>query len=382
MRFGESVYLPLKIRDICSVISGGTPDTSNPDFWDGDINWFTPSEVGTRKYVETSKRKITQNGYRSCGAKMMASGSILLTSRATIGDESICTTDCCTNQGFQSLTNFKCNKQYLYYYLQSYRIHKSLVRRASGSTFLEISNYEVGNTRLFIPNDETQYKVSSLLSKIDERIETQNKIIEDLKLLIKRSIDSLLHTRFPSEMFELRKLLTERKEKNTNNFPVFSVAVEDGIVNQEEHLGRSFAAKDTSNYNVVRQGNIVYTKSPTGLFPYGIIKQSLNKECVAVSPLYGVYEPKSIIIGSYLHFYFMNPVNANNYLHALVNKGAKNTMNITNQRFLDGKILFPKEIFQNIVGFLESINKKLDLNVEILKKYQRQKEYFLNNLFI
>ena len=179
MRFGESVYLPFRIRDICNVISGGTPDTSNPDFWDGDINWFTPSEVGISKYVEKSKRKLTQSGYKNCGAKMMPPGSILLTSRATIGDESICMTDCCTNQGFQSLTNFKCNKQYLYYYLQSYRIHKSLVRRASGSTFLEISNYEVGNTRLFIPNDETQYKVSSLLSKIDERIETQNKIIKE-----------------------------------------------------------------------------------------------------------------------------------------------------------------------------------------------------------
>ena len=286
-----------------------------------------------------------------------------------------------SSTGFAILRN-QTSSDFLYCLVDSKLFESKVLNCCTGTSYPAINTTDLGNIEIFYPEEKEQEKIGSFINLLNKRIETQNKIIEDLKLLIKRSIDSLLHTRFPSEMFELRKLLTERKEKNTNNFPVFSVAVEDGIVNQEEHLGRSFAAKDTSNYNVVRQGNIVYTKSPTGLFPYGIIKQSLNKECVAVSPLYGVYEPKSIIIGSYLHFYFMNPVNANNYLHALVNKGAKNTMNITNQRFLDGKILFPKEIFQNIVGFLESINKKLDLNVEILKKYQRQKEYFLNNLFI
>ena len=388
MRFSEFVddYQFTDIKSVSIFVKDGTHGThqdveigipllSAKDISDGRIN------------IDDNSRNISCDDYKKIYRKVTPTkNDILITIVGTVGRTAIIPEEFPIfafqrSVGWIRPIDSIC-PEYFDFVLQSksvqQRIQKEVNASAQGGIYLE----KLSSITIEIPSLKEQTKVSSFLKLINERINTQNKIIEDLKLLIKRSIDSLLHTRFPAEMFELRKLLTERKEKNTNNFPVFSVAVEDGIVNQEEHLGRSFAAKDTSNYNVVRQGNIVYTKSPTGLFPYGIIKQSLNKECVAVSPLYGVYEPKSIIIGSYLHFYFMNPVNANNYLHALVNKGAKNTMNITNQRFLDGKILFPKEIFQNIVGFLESINKKLDLNVEILKKYQRQKEYFLNNLFI
>ncbi len=98
----------------------------------------------------------------------------------------------------------------------------------------------------------------------------------------------------------LSELLTERNERNTNLHQVFSVSVSQGLVNQVGYLGRSFAAKDTSKYNVVHYGDLVYTKSPTGSFPYGIVKQSLNRENVAVSPLYGVFEPNSLAVGEYL----------------------------------------------------------------------------------
>lgn len=179
LRFCSATYYPYKIKQICDVISGGTPDTTNPRYWDGNINWFTPTEVGKTKYVEESLRKISQFGYDNSGAKLLKPGSILLSTRATIGEASICKKDCCTNQGFQSLTNFKCANEFLYYYLQSYRLHKSLKRRANGSTFLEISNYEVGSTILYMPDIKAQQQIASFLSKIDQRIETQNKIIRE-----------------------------------------------------------------------------------------------------------------------------------------------------------------------------------------------------------
>lgn len=76
----------------------------------------------------------------------------------------------------------------------------------------------------------------------------------------------------------LNDILKERNERNSNLYQVFSVSVSQGIINQVDHLGRSFSAKDTSKYNVVHYGDLVYTKSPTGSFPYGIVKQSLNRE--------------------------------------------------------------------------------------------------------
>ena len=140
---------------------------------------------------------------------------------------------------------------------------------------------------------------------------------------------------------ELATVLKERNEKNISGREICSVSVSQGVVNQIEYLGRSFAAKDTAHYNIVKYGDIVYTKSPTGDFPYGIVKRSAIKTDVAVSPLYGVYCPSNDDIGVILHFYFMLPSNAFNYLHPLIQKGAKNTINITNQRFLENSVPLP-----------------------------------------
>ena len=101
---------------------------------------------------------------------------------------------------------------------------------------------------------------------------------------------------------ELSNVLQERIEKNINGHIICSVSVSKGVVNQIEYLGRSFAAKETLHYNVVKYGDIVYTKSPTGDFPYGIVKRSYIKNDVAVSPLYGVYMPVNDYIGVILHF--------------------------------------------------------------------------------
>ena len=182
----------------------------------------------------------------------------------------------------------------------------------------------------------------------------------------------------------LSEVLTERNEHNTNLYQVFSVSVSQGVVNQVDYLGRSFAAKDTSKYNVAHYGDLVYTKSPTGSFPYGIVKQSLNSQKVAVSPLYGVYVPNSLAVGVYLHEYFMSEINTHNYLHPLIQKGAKNTINITNQRFLENCVLLPININEllQISKLLRSLNNKIKYQQDILQQYHKQKQYLLRQMFI
>lgn len=182
----------------------------------------------------------------------------------------------------------------------------------------------------------------------------------------------------------LKDILEERDEQNSCNYPVYSVAVREGVINQIEHLGRSFAAKDTRNYNVVHYGDIVYTKSPTGNFPYGIVKQSFINHPVAVSPLYGVYKPKNPHIANILHHYFLSPINANNYLHSLIQKGAKNTINITSQRFLDKVILLPidEDKIKKISCLLTDASRKIHLEKDILRKLEVQKIFLLQRMFI
>ena len=181
----------------------------------------------------------------------------------------------------------------------------------------------------------------------------------------------------------LKDLLFERVEKNQEQYAVHSVSVSEGVINQVEYLGRSFAATDTSHYSVVHYGDIVYTKSPTGSFPYGIVKRSWVEGNVAVSPLYGVYKPLNDDVGIYLHYYFCSPSNAQNYLHKLIQKGAKNTINITNQRFLENYVPIPSaKALQHYVRLMTLLSEKLKLEQDIYNSLSFQKSYLLLQMFI
>lgn len=169
------------INDLATVVGGGTPDTTVKSYWGGDIQWFTPSEIGKNKYVDFSKRTITRDGLDNSSAKLLPLHTILLSSRATVGECSIASNECTTNQGFQSLIAKQCNIDFLYYLIQTKK--KDLIRNACGSTFLEISANEIRKIKVAVPVQNEQEQIAKLLSLIDERIATQNKIIEDLKKL-------------------------------------------------------------------------------------------------------------------------------------------------------------------------------------------------------
>jgi type I restriction enzyme S subunit len=163
---------------------------------------------------------------------------------------------------------------------------------------------------------------------------------------------------------QLKDILKEHKSRNTNKQidEVFSVAKEKGVINQIEHLGRSYASEDISNYKVVYPSDVVYTKSPTAGFPFGIIKQNKLERAGVVSVLYAVFKPQNIELGLLLDFYFSSWVNTYNYLVPLVHKGAKNTMNIGNEDFLNGaKISLPTQIEEQkkIANFLIQIDNRI-----------------------
>ena len=273
------------------------------------------------------------------------------------------------------------------YLLATPLARKRTCRMGAGAQHFNIGQEGLSKISLYFPSIEEQRKIAEFLSLIDERIATQNKIIEKYESLIqaiiyKAKIDGI--NKGTWRRIDLCKVLQERNEKNINGRTICSVSVSQGVVNQIEYLGRSFAAKQTSHYNVVKYGDIVYTKSPTGDFPYGIIKRNDIREDVAVSPLYGVYIPASNSIGVILHFYFMRPSNAFNYLHPLIQKGAKNTINITNGRFLENSAPLPisENEANSIAGILKSIQEKIEIEKSLLQSYTKEKEYLLRQMFI
>ena len=262
-----------------------------------------------------------------------------------------------------------------------------IAKLAQGVSVVHLYGENLKSINTYNPSLQEQQKIVRLLSLLDERIKVQNKIIEKYESLIQAIIyqkktDGIRKGNW--QKTELSEVLQERTEKNINGYTVCSVSVSQGVINQIEYLGRSFAAKETSHYNVVKYGDIVYTKSPTGDFPYGIVKRCYIKNAVAVSPLYGVYKPINDNIGVFLHFYFMQSNNAFNYLHPLIQKGAKNTINITNARFLENSIPLPKteDEVVYIANALTSIQTKIDVEKSLLCSYEKEKQYLLRQMFI
>ena len=262
-----------------------------------------------------------------------------------------------------------------------------IARVAQGVSIVHLYGEHLKAIKTYNPTLPEQQKIAKLLSLLDDRIDTQNKIIDKLKSLIKGLPHKMAEIGLQKGCWEkvlLSTVLVERKELNSELYTVHSVSASEGVINQIEYLGRSFAAKDTSNYHVARYGDIIYTKSPTGDFPYGIVKQSYIEQPVAISPLYGVYSPTSFETGVYLHYYFMSSVLAKNYLYPLIQKGAKNTINISNQRFLENRIALPLKQTDrhNIARALITIQKKLDIEKCAMDSLTKQRSYLLQQLFI
>ena len=275
-----------------------------------------------------------------------------------------------------------CNEDFLHYIIANDCFIAYVMSGAKGVKMPRGDKEQMKGYRTAIPSLEEQTKIARLLTAIDERITSQNRITKELQSLIS-GITHKISKHSTVRRTMLKELLCERHEKNSLLFPVHSVSVSEGIVNQIEYLGRSFSAADTSNYNVAHKGDIIYTKSPTGDFPFGIVKRSAIETNVAVSPLYGVYQPVSDEVAVYLHYYFCSPLNAQNYLHKLIQKGAKNTINITNQRFLENYVPLPdKDTLSKFVLLMNVVSEKLNSEKSLLNALQSQKSYLLKEMFV
>ena len=196
--------------------------------------------------------------------------------------------------------------------------------------------------------------------------------------------------RFPgfTEDWEQRKLnefLLVSNLKNTENKynkkDVLSVSGEYGIVNQIDFQGRSFAGASVSNYGVVEKGDIVYTKSPLKLNPYGIIKTNRINNGI-VSTLYAVYKTKENCDSKFIEHYFNLDRRLNQYLKPLVNKGAKNDMKVSSENALIGEVCFPQITEQAlIVNLLDHLDIYITLHQRKLDNLKLKKKALLQKLF-
>lgn len=170
-----------KIKEIGEVSSGGTPDTTKLEYWGGNINWCTPTDITalSDRFLGATKTKITEKGLKNSSAKLLPPFSIIVCTRATIGKVAMNTVPMSTNQGFKNIIPKNINTDFLYYKILSE--DKGLLKIANGSTFLEVSKTDFDNYSISIPPLPEQQKIAEILSTWDEAIANCKNTIKSLK---------------------------------------------------------------------------------------------------------------------------------------------------------------------------------------------------------
>lgn len=351
------------INDLATVVGGGTPDTTVKSYWGGDIQWFTPSEIGKNKYVDFSKRTITRDGLDNSSAKLLPLHTILLSSRATVGECSIASNECTTNQGFQSLIAKQCNIDFLYYLIQTKK--KDLIRNACGSTFLEISANEIRKIKVAVPVQNEQEQIAKLLSLIDERIATQNKIIEKLQSLIKGIAQHCIKESTSGNTYvklgDICQITTGKLDANAQVdngiYPFFTCA--------EQPFKIDSFAFDTEalliSGNGANLGYINYYKGKFNAYQRTYVLDLFSENIQYIKWALKVLLPKRIAI----------------------EKSSSNTPYIVLSTLTDLRLPIPCKSKQSfIANLMQSLERKLSNQIAQYDSYNYLKQYLLRQMFI
>ena len=366
LRFKEfnDEWIQKKIKNVANVIGGGTPSTDELKYWGNEINWFTPSEIGKTKYVSSSQRKITLSGLNNSSAKLLPKGTILLSSRATVGEASILLEEASTNQGFQSLVvNKSHNNEFIYYLKEKYK--KEMLIKSFGSTFLEISKSNVENIDIIIPTLNEQNKIATFLSLLDKKIELQSKKIEDLKLFTKKVILDILKsekeykTKLFKEICTIQTGKSNTQDKDDNGKYPFYI--------RSENIERSSKyIFDCEAVITIGDGNI------GKVFFYENGKFDCHQRVYVLNNF-------KEVTGKYLYYYF-----STYFYKRAISMSAKNTVDSVRMEMIsDMKINYPKIEEQNkITKIFDKLEAKQKLEILKLNHLQELKKGLVQNMFV
>ena len=260
---------------------------------------------------------------------------------------------------------------FLVTYYETDRWYKSVqliaAEGARNHGLLNIAPDDFFETQICIPKRiDEQRRIGAFFDRLDSLITLHQRKCDKLCVLKKSMLDKMFpkggslypEIRFAgfTDPWEQRKLenyvvvsTTKNVDSKFGKEDVLSVSGEYGVVNQITFQGRSFAGASVSNYGVVNTGDVVYTKSPLNSNPYGIIK--VNKGIPGiVSTLYAIYHPRDNVYANFIQVYFEQHERMNNYMHPLVNKGAKNDMKVTAENALKGMVTFPSREEQYVIS--------------------------------
>ena len=199
----------VKLGEVCEIVTGSTPKSTNPDYWNGEYKWITPAEISDDDFIIVdTQRKISKLGIEKTGLKSFPIGTVLLSSRAPIGKVAIAGCEMYCNQGFK---NFICsneiNNEYLYYFLKSRKNFLNNIGR--GATFKEISKSIISNIEIILPSYNVQCTQTQNLKEIDNLIYLRKKVIKEYQLLVKSRFNEMFGDDSKFDVERLNKSVKE-----------------------------------------------------------------------------------------------------------------------------------------------------------------------------
>ena len=389
------IWKTTKLKKIAEIIGGGTPDTKQLSYWNGGINWFSPTEVGKTVYLTKSEKTISQLGLQKSSAKLLpAFKTILFTSRAGIGDVGILTEESATNQGFQSLV---VNEETDVYFLYSYsdQIKKYALKHSAGSTFLEISGKELGKMDLSIPSLPEQQAIGSLFHTIDDLLASYKDNLANYQSL-KATMLSKMFPKAGQAVPEIRLdgFEGEWKIKELGKVIKFYSGL---TYKPSDVLSSGTLVLRSSN---VREGELIYTDNV--FVNPGIINcENVKLGDIVVVVRYGSRdligkhaliksEMPNTVIGA-----FMTGIRCDNpeFINALldtkmfiyeINRNLGSTINqITTGNFKRMKFYFPSRAEQQAIGsYFSNLDNLINSHQEKITQLETLKKKLLQDMFI
>ena len=390
----EGEWEKCKLSEICTFFSGGTPSSSNKDFYGGNIAFIRSGEL----HADSTELFITQAGFDSSSAKMVEIGDLLLAMYgATSGDIAVSKIKGAINQAILCIRT-KQNKKFIESVWNKH-VSKNLRKYLQGGQG-NLSADIVKGISFFFPTLKEQEKIANLVSLLDERIATQNKIIEDLKKLKSAICEKLFCTPKDKQpkvrlhgfsdawhFVRLSDICHRIRCKNTGEQckQVLTIAAQYGLVSQEDFFNKNVASENLSGYYLLQKGDFAYNKSYSGDYAWGTVKRLDNYKQGVLSPLYICFRLDSARVDSDFLVYYFESKKWYKAVADIAGEGARNhgLLNISVIDYFNTIHCIPSiEEQKQIAWIMRTLSSKITQEQRMLNCCIAQRKYLLRQMFI
>ena len=355
----EGEWEMCKFKDVCSTSTGNKNTQDKID--DGIYPFYVRSQTVERINSWTFDGEAILTAGDGVGV-----GKVFHHTYGKIG----------VHQRVYILSNFKCDANYLFHFFSS-NFYNRVKRMSAKNSVDSVRKEMITEMPLYLPSEQEQTKIGVLLSLLDERISTQNKIIEDLKKL-KCAIIEKLYYKIQGKEYLYRQLfdVVNERNKQMEYSNILSASQEKGMVNRDDlNLDIQFERSNINTYKIVREGDyVIHLRSFQGGFAF-------SDKLGVCSPAYTILRPNSLLEYGYMSFYFTSQRFIKSLI--IVTYGIRDGRSINVEEWLNMKIVVPSKEYQlHTLNVLKSIDDKI-VNEEMYATcLSNQKQHLLHNMFI